>query len=165
MKEISEESGCVEWLGCLWHVNCWDVRVYLVRCMVVFSQAYFDGDWFLLHIQRGSDNGSSCRMGCATLGDSGEWLWIWPHSCECGHICALVRVGVTTWFSGDGKYVSGACAPHAQGSHLLRRQRMWSVSFERGTEGGIFPTFPSVEFPAHCQVGGRCIFWHLCPSL
>ena len=74
-------------------------------------------------------------------------------------------VGITIWSPGDSKYVSGACAPISQWSHVPIRRRVWSIYVEKGKEGGIFSSFISILFPAHCQVGGICIFWHMCPSL
>ena len=104
-------------------------------------------------------------MGRLSLGESGDWIWICLHSCECGRIYLLVRVGISTLFPGNRKFISGSCKPRAQGDHLLRRKRVWSVYFKQGMVWGMSSYFPYLGFPAHWQAGGRCMFWHLYVSL
>ena len=132
MKKTFDYSGCVKWLGCMRRVCWWYVRVNFILLMIVFSQKYFDECWFLIRLQRGIKRGSPCWMGPATLRDISEWLWIWTKSCECVHSCALVRVFIPTWLSGNGEFGAGECTPHAQVAHLLRQLRVWSISFEKG---------------------------------
>ena len=128
------------------HHNTFSILVDLIWCMVVFNQESFYGEWFLPHIQRADKNGSPCSMECATIGDSGEWIWIWLHSCEFGNSSVLVRVAITICFPGDGKFVSGTCASHDQGCHILIWQIVWSVSFDWGKEGVVFSSFISLGF-------------------
>ena len=149
----------MEWLGFLWHVYSLDVSLSFIQFMVVFSWVYFDRDWFLIHLQRGSKHGSLYKMRRATLGGSSEWIWLWPLSCECVHSWTLVTVGISTWLPGEGFFFPGACAPHAQRAQLLRRRREWGVSFEWGMEGDILSYFTSLEFQSHCEEGSRCMFW------
>ena len=152
-------------MGWLWTVYCRDVCVNFIRFMVVFSLGYFGGGWFLIHIQRVIKSGLPFRTVPATHGYSNEWIWICPYSCECGNGCVLVRVGTTTWWPDKGKIISGACAPHALWDHLPILRRGLNVSFDSGTEGGIFSYFSSLVFPAYFKVVRRCNFWNLFPSL
>ena len=102
--------------------------------MVVFIQGYFDGDSFLIHFRRGFENGSPCSMEYATLGEIGECIWLLPHSCEFGHSCNLVRVGIP------------ALSNLSQGNHILRLQRVLIVSIDQVKEGVIFYSFVSLVF-------------------
>ena len=101
MKERFEDFVCVEWLGCLWHIYCWDVCVNLIWFMVFFSQRYLMDFYFCSIFKGGSKSGFPYRMINRTHRYRGELLWIFQKSCDCVHSCTLVRVGTTTLLTGN----------------------------------------------------------------
>ena len=163
MIVIFAESGCVEWLLYWRRVVFKGVRVELIWVCKEFSQGYFDGNWFLLHLQMGNKSGLPCMTGRATHGYRGEWHWKWIHYCYCGNICVPVKLGTNTRWIEIRKCFWGEFTDRSQGDRLSRQQRGWNVSFETDRGGGISSYYPSIVFSEHFRVSIRCRILHLCP--